>query len=95
MYNNLIMSRSLEPDEIIWENLIYNIDNQRNRAFIAKIVSAIFIAFIVIYEMYTETLSNFIDKMIKSPDCPEFYKKYDLTTKYSKNIAIEDYLKPS
>jgi len=34
-YNNLNMIRSLEPDEIIWENLTYNFDNQRNRRYVA------------------------------------------------------------
>ena len=45
--------------------------------------------------MYTETFSDLIDNLIKSADCPEFYKSYDLTTKYSKSIALEDYLKPA
>jgi len=54
-----------------------------------------FILGIIIYEMYTETFSDLIDNLIKSADCPEFYKSYDLTTKYSKSIALEDYLKPA
>jgi len=45
--------------------------------------------------MYTGILSDLITNVIKSPDCPEFYSAYDLTTKYSRRIALEDYLKPA
>ena len=44
--------------------------------------------------MYTGLLSGMVTSLIKSANCPEFYKSYDLTTKYSKRIAVEDYLKP-
>jgi len=45
--------------------------------------------------MYTGTIAGYITDLIRSADCPEFYASYDLTTKYSKRIALEDYLKPT
>ena len=53
-----------------------------------------FVVLIVIYEMYTATIAGAITSIIRSADCPEFYASYDLTTRYSKRIALEDYRKP-
>ena len=36
-----------------------------------------------------------ITGLIKSPDCPEYYARYDLTTIWAKNLALEDWLKPT
>jgi len=48
---------------------------------------------ILIYEIYTGILSKAITSIIKSADCPEFYASYDLTTDYSRELALEDFLK--
>jgi len=44
--------------------------------------------------MYRGILTKGILSIIKKVDCPEFYLSYDLTTDYSRALALEDYLKP-
>ena len=44
MYNNVVCDRSLEPDEIIWENLAYTKTNQKIRSHLVKFIAIIFVA---------------------------------------------------
>ena len=51
----------------------YNYENQRKRGIIARVISSLFVIFIIIYDIYTGTISDLVTGLIKSADCPEFY----------------------
>jgi len=50
---------------------------------------------ITIYNIYTNTFKDLINNSILSPSCPAFYVEYDFDHPYTKELALEDYEKPS
>ena len=50
---------------------------------IAKVVSYFFVLGIIIYDMYTGVLTDWVSGIVKSADCPEFYLAYDLSGDYA------------
>ena len=64
---------------------------QTTRRRVANVASVLIVLGITIYEIYTSTLRDKIDDVIKSADCPEFYLANLEYPKYAKELAIEDY----
>ena len=88
----IIVTRAIEPDEMIWENLMYNAKSQKNRQMVLYSVGilCLMISFMVTIQM--EVVSNWIGGYVEPSDCPTFYKEKDQDDEKYKKEALDDYL---
>ena len=62
----------LEPDEIIWENLAYSVDEQNARKFAINVFSFFFLIINTLFTMYLSGFAYYMNREIPSPaGCPE------------------------
>jgi hypothetical protein len=61
---------ALEPDEIIWDNLIFTKENQKIRNYILGLISVVFMAFAVITTVYIEAVDAWMGFTFPTDLCP-------------------------
>ena len=53
--------KTVEPDQIIWENLKYNYQDQQNRAYLVFLISILTVILTVIITVLSEATANTLD----------------------------------
>ena len=86
MNRELNVVPTLEPDEIIWENLAFSGDEQRARQIVIKIISVVFLVMTTILTIYIGGLNKWIGIVIPVAVCPQY--------EFSKEQAYHDYQLP-
>ena len=76
----------LEPDEVIWENLKYNKEEQKIRRYIMHIISCVFLILNTVFTMYLGGFKILLNTAIPSSNC-------DNEINYLKRDAYKDLLK--
>ena len=62
----------LEPDEIIWQNLSYTVEDQQQRKFVVNVFSIFFVLANTLFTMYLAYFKKFMNKRIPDPmGCPD------------------------
>jgi hypothetical protein len=82
---------ALEPDEIIWDNLIYTKENQKIRNYILGLISIVFMAFAVIVTVYIEAVESWMGITFPTTLCPSLYKEKDQNDLEYKAEAWDDW----
>ena len=61
----------IEPDEIIWENLSYTIDEQKARRYSINVFSVVFLLMNTLFTMYLSGFKSYMNRTFPSPvGCP-------------------------
>ena len=87
----IMITRAIEPDEMIWENLMYNAKSQKNRRMILYTVGVVclMISFMVTIQM--KNVNSWIKGLTEPSNCPTFYKKRDWDDEVYMKEALDDY----
>ena len=71
MNRELNVVQTLEPDEIIWENLAFSGDEQKARIIVIRIVSIIFLIMTTVLTIYLSGVKKWIGIVIPVAVCPQ------------------------
>jgi len=85
---------ALEPDEIIWDNLLYSKDDQKFRGIITSLISCIFLVATTVFTIYIGTLKQYIEKEIPEVSCPVYFQPDDPNNIDYKLMAYKDFFLP-
>ena len=84
---------ALEPDEIIWENLVFTGDDQKFRSIITTLISCFFLIFTTVFTIYIGTLQQFIETKIPEVNCPVYFQPDDPNIFSYKKMAYKDFFR--
>ena len=86
---------TLQPDEIIWENLKYTGDDQRLRKWFMQFISVVFLVLTTVLTIYIGAAETLVDEKIPSASCPDYYMERDPDDLEYTLIALTDYRLPT
>mmetsp|Transcript_4428 Transcript_4428/g.6511 ORF Transcript_4428/g.6511 Transcript_4428/m.6511 type:complete len:142 (+) Transcript_4428:4692-5117(+) len=86
---------TLQPDEIIWENLKYSGDDQRLRKWFMQFISILFLVITTVLTIYIGAVESFVDEKVPEANCPDFYVQKDPYDKDYTILALRDWQAPS
>ena len=77
MDRELNVIETLQPDEIIWENLKFSGDDQRIRKWFMQFISVLFLVLTTALTIYIGAIEGFVEEKIPSASCPDYYIERD------------------
>ena len=89
------MVDTLQPDEIIWENLKYSGDDQRIRKWLMQFISVLFLILTTVLTIYIGAAESFVDEKIPEANCPDYYVEKDPDDFEYTVVALKDWRAPS